>query len=126
MDNLQIRANGEQAVLLLGKLESAHWSAAIETDPLRETIAFDIACRFTREPNFLGSSYSIDASPTRSNPRLPNIEVPVIEDGIRRALEVNERQMIIHVFSHHGPLPRTVRWKYVLSFPGNVERGPRV
>jgi hypothetical protein len=119
MDNLKTHSDGVQTALLLGKLESVHWSAAIEADPVRETITFDVACRFSKEPISLGSSYSLVASPNRSRPRLPIIEIAKIDDGVQRTLEIGKRygEVSIRVFPGRAPLPRTVRWKYVVSFP---------
>jgi hypothetical protein len=117
IDNLRTRRDGQQALLLVGKGGSSHWSAAIEADPEKSTITFDVACRFHKEPELLGSRYRVFAISRKFRPKLPHFEVPAIDDGIRRVLEVTDQVVTVRALSHNGPLPRTIRWQYVISLP---------
>jgi hypothetical protein len=114
---LQTLPGKAQTALLVGKAGSSHWSAAIEADPTAGVLRFDIACRLQKEPLRLGSSYWIGANPKLPQPALPRFEIPPSGDGIERKLESTDREMAIKVLSDPGPLPRTIRWQYVISLP---------
>jgi hypothetical protein len=114
---LQTLPGKSQTALLVGKAGSSHWSAAIEADPTAGVLRFDIACRIQKEPLRLGSGYWIGANPKLPQPALPRFEISPIGDGVERRLEVTDREMAIRALSGPGPLPRTIRWQYVISFP---------
>jgi hypothetical protein len=100
---------------LVGKAGSSHWSAAIEADREVGVLRFDIACRLGDEPTFLGSSYSRADEPKESALPQPRIDLAMINDGCRRAVEPDEDRLSIRVFSDLNGLPRTIRWKYLAS-----------
>lgn len=114
--DVETRAGERQIALLVGKAGGNHWSAAVEADAAAEVIAFDIACRFNTEPEFLGSRYSVIGGSANWP---PCVEVSAIDDGVRRVLEIDDSQrtMSIRVSGQNASLPQTVRWKYMLSLP---------
>ncbi|HEV2969489.1 MAG TPA: hypothetical protein VGY55_05815 [Pirellulales bacterium] len=114
---LQTIPGKAQTALLVGKAGSSHWSAAVEADPTAGVLRFDVACRIQNEPSRLGSSYWIGANPKLPPPALPRFEMTPIGDGVERRLDVTDREVAIRVLSDTGPLPRTIRWQYVISFP---------
>jgi hypothetical protein len=106
--------NGPTA-LLVGKAGASHWSAAIEADREAGALRFDIACRLSSGPKYLGSTYSIIKDRNESAPRRPRIEVAMINDACLRAIQVSETEMSVCVTSESLPEPRTIRWKYVVN-----------
>jgi hypothetical protein len=114
---LQTIPGKAQTALLVGKAGLNHWSAAIEADPTAGVLRFDIACRLQKEPVRLGSSYWIGANPKLPPSVLPRFEISPNGDGVARRLEATDREVAIWVLSDPGPVPRTIRWQYVISFP---------
>jgi hypothetical protein len=114
VDVQAIAGNGKTA-LLVGKAGSSHWSAAIEADPAAGALDFDIACRFGDEPRLLGSIYAIVCEASNSISCLPRINLPEIADGCRRTVDAAGDRLTIRILPPPGPLPRTVRWQYIVS-----------
>jgi len=106
--------NGPTA-LLVGKAGASHWSAAIEADREAGVLRFDIACRLSSGPKYLGSTYSIIKDRNESAPRRLRIEVAMINDACLRAIQASETEMAVCVTSESLPEPRTIRWKYVVN-----------
>lgn len=46
-------------LLCVGMAGKSHWSGSIEADEMTGAIAFDMACRTSDTPSFLGSTYSV-------------------------------------------------------------------
>jgi hypothetical protein len=114
---LQSRSTGKQTALLVGKAGSSHWSMAVEADGATEAITFDIACRLSSVPQFLGSRYLSIAALAKSG--LPRIEIVETDDEADRVLDVNKQSwsVLVSVVPKPGTWPRTVRWKYFVSIP---------
>jgi hypothetical protein len=119
---------GPQLAMLVGMAGGNHWSASIEADEAGERVFFDIACRIANEPQWLGSSYALPPFASSSPQPSPikeegEIVRPCIEldqsfapaDGVRPELEATDRQIIVRVKTDPGPLPRTVRWRYLVK-----------
>ncbi len=117
--DVETRAGERQIALLVGKAGESHWSAAVEADGAAEVIAFDVACRFTTDPEFLGSRYSVIGGSATWPRGVPCFVISAIDEGVRRVVQTDERQrtMTIQVNDQNASLPRTVRWKYTLSLP---------
>lgn len=79
-----------RAIVGVGLAGRSHFSAAIAPDPDRpDAIRFEIACRLTEPPGWLGSTYRVGG----------------------RIVQVVPRDAA-------GPLPRTVTWSYSLGPEG--------
>ena len=113
--DVQAIAGKGMTALLVGKAGSSHWSAAIEADPAVGALHFDIACRLGNEPSLLGSVYAIVCEASNSKSCLPRITLPEIADGCRRTVDATGNRLAIRISSASGPLPRTVRWQYIIS-----------
>ncbi len=105
--------DGRTFALLVGMAGASHWSASIETDPIRERIIFDVACRIKTEPKSLGSSYAVSNPVER--PRIEAIALESTPSGSQAVVETIGQQIILCMADLSGPLPRTVRWKYAIS-----------
>jgi hypothetical protein len=59
LQNLSVETlhNGRRVALLVGMAGGSHWSASIEAVPNNAELIFDLACRHTRTPTWLGSRY---------------------------------------------------------------------
>jgi hypothetical protein len=113
--HLQTFSISGPTALLVGKAGASHWSAAIEADREAGVFRFDIACRLSSGPKYLGSTYSIIKDRNESAPRRPRIEVAMINDACLRAIQASETEMSVCVTSESLPEPRTIRWKYVVN-----------
>jgi hypothetical protein len=109
LQNLTVeeRADGRRVALLVGMAGSGHWSASIESAAGEGRIVFDIACRHTEQPRWLGSRYRV-----MSTDRLP-----LIIDPGGAGMTVRDTMLVIE------PTPPyttwgTTRWRYSL--------GPRI
>lgn len=59
LQSLSIEAlpDGRRVALLVGMAGRSHWSASIEANQEQQALIFDLACRTSQTPDFLGSSY---------------------------------------------------------------------
>jgi hypothetical protein len=107
--------------MLLGRAGTSHWSASIEADNARVQIRWDVACRLSHPPQFLGSTYHVTDSCERSSR----------DDALILACAERERLILGEASGRPGglrldggrcllsPLPQdppaTLRWKYFLA-----------
>jgi hypothetical protein len=56
--SLQEIQPAQTAAFLVGMAGKSHWSASIETIPGQAEVVFDVACRVSQIPDWLGSTYS--------------------------------------------------------------------
>jgi len=127
-----VAADGRQHALLVGMASGSHWSASVEADEAGEQVFFDVACRISDGPQWLGSCYVLSGFPSplprpsadkRKGENGTTIVIPRIEldesvsraDGIRPVVETTGRMINVRVECGAGPLPRTVRWRYVVK-----------
>ena len=118
---LSIEQRGEDKVaLLVGMAGKSHWSMSVETVQARNAIIFDVACRLTRKPQWLGSSYQL-ASALQVD--VANRKILLDEDSILlNALETdfrfdaNHDRLVAEPLTQGGELPSTVRWRYEFQF----------
>ncbi len=111
----------KQTALLVGMAGGNHWSASVETNVETERIAFDVACRIGAEPTWLGSSYSIAPSVCADvgpRPQIDMDEALSSAGGIRPVVKTADGKILVQVTTNPGPLPRTVRWRYVVTVEG--------
>jgi len=55
--SIETLPDGRRVALLVGMAGGSHWSASIEPAFERAGLNFDLACRHTKQPTFLGSAY---------------------------------------------------------------------
>lgn len=55
--SIETLPDGRRAALLVGMAGGSHWSASVEAVTGRAELIFDVACRHTKEPKWLGNSY---------------------------------------------------------------------
>jgi hypothetical protein len=63
---IETRQADSRVALLVGMAGRSHWSASIEALPDRAELRFDMACRHTELPAWLGSSYAWQGSERNS------------------------------------------------------------
>jgi hypothetical protein len=101
--HVEARPAGSVA-LLVGMAGKSHWSASVAADEASGRVAFDVACRVGREPEWLGSNY-------RQLGDMNLVQV-VVEASV---FEVNGELITITPLPHQSTqLPRTVQWRYVV------------
>jgi hypothetical protein len=57
--HVESRPDGRQVALLVGRAGRSHWSLSVLSDPVAGSLLFEVACRFSGEPNWLGSRYEL-------------------------------------------------------------------
>jgi len=78
--HVEDRPDGRQVALLVGMAGRSHWSASIEPAIDRAELVFDIACRHSAMPAWLGSQYRrINSS--RSAVRIRPLDCRIAEAG---------------------------------------------
>jgi hypothetical protein len=126
---MHTQPDGRKFALLVGMAGASHWSASIETDPVKKRIVFDVACRIKFEPQWLGSSYLLldsngldniadDGDVERFPAERPRIETIALEsrpDGSLPTVETAGPKILVRPSNLSGRVPRTVRWKYAIS-----------
>ena len=55
--SIETLPDGRRAALLVGMAGGSHWSASIESIAGQPALCFDLACRHSHSPNWLGSRY---------------------------------------------------------------------
>jgi hypothetical protein len=106
--SIEKMANGHPAALLVGMAGRSHWSASIEPVPDRAELIFDIACRHSDKPRYLGSQYRTLAAP----------ENVIAIRGLDSEIEQQAEGWLIRPGSTSTNTP-TTRWKYAISLRSN-------
>jgi len=116
---MHTQPDGRKFALLVGMAGASHWSASVETDPVKQRIVFDVACRITFDPLWLGSSYLLSDAVAKDGFRcaIEAVAHGDMPDGSRPTVEIARPRIVVHVNDLSGSLPRTVRWKYAISAP---------
>ncbi len=113
-------ADGGDLVLLVGMAGSSHWSAAVEADPTGRKFVFDVACRTTKPPRFLGSNYLLAAASAGGGQRsleILQIEILPMPDVLERCeLWRSNERFELRVATNTLKLPQTIRWRYSIGF----------
>jgi hypothetical protein len=113
--HLEDRPGGARVAMLVGMAGRSHWSMSVETDIARSRLLFDVACRVSEQPSWLGSSY--DFSPLKDG-SLTGLK---IEPKLPAILQLESRERAaIFVPSETGPLPRTIRWGYFVTLRNDL------
>lgn len=107
-----------RTVLLVGKAGVSHWSAAIAVEPTAGALKFDVACRLSARPSFLGSSYRIvggrlgDLYPAI---RFAEVKLGGDNDSGRWQVESTDDRLAIRLALPPSIVPTTVRWQYTIG-----------
>lgn len=101
-----------QVALLVGMAGVSHWSVSVEADVSRGRATFDIACRTTSQPKWLGTTYR--RKPPLTGDARPKVR---IEPAAGTPLEIEDtsHKLVLRVPITSGPLPRTIRWCYTVT-----------
>ena len=87
--HLENRPGGVRIAMLVGMAGRSHWSMSVEADAERGRLIFDVACRVSEQPLWLGSSYDSLSAKTgvsfelKIEPLLPAALEPENSDGWR-------------------------------------------
>ena len=99
--SLEALPDGRPVALLVGMAGGSHWSASVEPLADRPALLFDVACRHTRLPQWLGSRYR----------QLPGQEKRVAIDG---EVAVTREQGMLAIQPTSPPSGAgTARWRYI-------------
>lgn len=120
------KQEGPSGVFLagLGMAGKSHWSVVIRTIPDSAAIEFDLACRVKKEPEWIGSTYSVlNADSQLESAATLKLEVSgavirceTLTDEPGCCLESEPgRLTLVSNLNPGRELPRTIRWKYRFS-----------
>ena len=118
---------GRQGIVAVGLGGTSHWSLAIDGD-LAAGLKFDVACRVSESPKFLGSSYRMPLPMETVNDSRVEWDCQFVPGG-RVALEVlqgklavseNHQRLMILADPVATGFPVTIRWAYRLFFVENL------
>jgi len=106
---------GRDVLLGVGRAGKSHWSISIETANLdsEPTLIFDIACRCTAPPTWLGSNYLVD--PRASLPGVPHSFLTVNCDENSGLIQSGADFRRIEPTQRPERWPATIRWRYSVS-----------
>ena len=110
--------------LLIGMAGTSHWSVSVEADTARGEIVFDVACRISQQPPFLGSTYLSTSTQAVAAAQGQTVSLaagvileslPVCEEVAEAAgaIEIADSQIKIAAVSPE--VGETPRWKYRLA-----------
>lgn len=102
--SLHTLPSGQPAALLVGMAGSCHWSASVEAVAGHAALQFDIACRHSPQPQWLGSRYRI----LRKSEKVVNIAA----DTGRITYAADVAAIEPDTTSEKSP---TTRWRYTIS-----------
>ncbi|MGD9645388.1 MAG: hypothetical protein AB7U73_06725 [Pirellulales bacterium] len=101
--------NRAQIAWLIGRAGASHWSASVEAQA-EGAITFDVACRLTEEPAWLGSRYHLMGDTFGGRPAIDAL------DGCHQIPSAEGSEIVIAADISQGKLPRTVRWRYRITW----------
>jgi hypothetical protein len=101
---------------------TSHWSVSVEADTARGEIVFDVACRISQQPLFLGSTYLSTQAVAAAQGQTVSLAAGVILESLpvceevaeaAGAIEIADSQIKIAAVSPE--VGETPRWKYRLA-----------
>jgi hypothetical protein len=99
--SIETLQGGRRVALLVGMAGGSHWSASIEQAPGERGLIFDLACRHSKKPTWLGSRYQrLDDGAKKL--QLEGKDGSVTENGDEVAIQPAKTAST------------TTRWKYVV------------
>ena len=98
----------------LGLAGTSHWSIAVEVG---NGLEFDVACRVSEAPDFLGSTYQAhNPGQISSDGRQCRFDLgdgdSVIWELLEGQISGQDQQFVVLPAENDGPYPTTFRWRY--------------
>lgn len=133
LQQLSVEPIGDRdAVLAVGQAGCGHWSSSVEAflQDDRPTLKFDIACRFSRPADYLGSQYRLADPQLSLQAQGDDVLLAVTEHRVRLAAcapspggdnplawqrDPTEQRLWLSVPDAGDRLPRTVRWQFTVT-----------
>lgn len=125
-----IGADASDAVLAVGQAGCGHWSSSVEAilQDEQPTLKFDIACRFSKPADYLGSQYRLADPRLSLQPQGQDLLLALADHRLRLAavapdaaeslawqLDAESRRLRLSVPDAGGSTPRTVRWQFTVT-----------
>jgi hypothetical protein len=118
--HVETRSDGSQTIMLVGMAGRSHWSMSVEADEQHDRILFDVACRISDPPHWLGSIYRCLSQPavplsnhllfTAGHGNQPENNLPLQLDPSTNTLRI-PASVTLEKF------PQTIRWSYSIGIP---------
>lgn len=127
--SIEQRRKDHSVALLLGMAGGSHWSASIEPDPQRRSLVFELACRVSARPEFLGSHYTLGpavrpageaaAGETHAaflaGPHRFQLTTEALPEGLTASISTGENRFAVRYSHPFQDGRRTYRWMYRLA-----------
>jgi hypothetical protein len=98
--SLESLTDGRRVAFLVGMAGRSHWSASVEPLAATAAIAFDIACRHSAAPGWLGSQYRA-------------LETSAMTVQLSGKAVITQQGELIHVAPQESPTAAgTTRWQF--------------
>ena len=123
--NIEKLSTDRRVALLVGMAGRSHWSLAAEvpTSANRERLTFDVACRVSTLPDYLGNRYRLGSAVRweaetcllRTPLGIAHVRPDHAVAEVRPSRSANEIEIVPRHFDR--PLPATIRWKFAIEVP---------
>ena len=114
--HLETRPDGSQTIMLIGMAGRSHWSMSVEA-VTKDRLYFDVACRISESPVWLGSTYHCanqDATAFCGRPTFSSCQgIGARESALQ--IDCASGILRIPVSLATNAFPQSVRWRYTVA-----------
>jgi hypothetical protein len=110
--HIEFRPAGVEAALLVGTAGRSHWSMSVETDPSKDRLLFDVACRIHDPPQWLGSTYHIAAASPSNQLKFTSCHTDSAAPACEIHIDESKGTVRIAPFIASQGGSQTIRWSY--------------
>ncbi len=125
--HVETRLDGSQAIMLVGMAGRSHWSMSVEADEQHHQILFDVACRISEPPLWLGSSYQCLEVAALLPAARPLTQLPFTachgnqpENNLALQYEKSSNTLQIPAPPSLEKFPQTIRSRCSISIPNKI------
>jgi hypothetical protein len=115
--------NDRRAALAVGMSGKSHYSISIDADQVSPRLSYDVACRYTEQPEFIGSSFRLHGKTQQVDDQ--TVAIAISDDRQLRIQiipsEVAQQTMTLangelQINAAAETAPATVRWRFAIEF----------
>jgi hypothetical protein len=135
--SIEPRTNDKRAALAVGMSGRSHYSISVDADQITPSLNYDVACRYTEQPEFIGSSYRLlgeakhidESSVALKIDEQRQLQIKfTASDELQMAMLLNEEPLNqktvnqkpinyvrLQIRAAIAPAPATVRWQFQIE-----------
>jgi hypothetical protein len=116
--HVETRPDGSPTIMLVGMAGRSHWSMSVEAPTEQNQLLFDVACRVSEPPHWLGSTYKCLSETTA--PPLNHFPFTVWHGDLPESnlpLQLDQSTGVLRIPAppHLEKFPQTIRWRYAIG-----------